>query len=112
MTGLTACCGRGVNAVGDLVVICCSSGCPDGVAISGMPGSGSRPPRPPGVNELARRPPRAAHATRNWLLASNKVSGRTTRLPLTSVFGATMVMVPLSPSSEEARITLSGVRMS
>jgi hypothetical protein len=56
------------------------------------------------LNELAGCPPRAAHATRNWLLASNKVSGRTVRLPLISVFGAVMVRLP------EALIVLSGVR--
>jgi hypothetical protein len=58
--GLVACCGLAVDVVDNPVAVCCSSGCPDGVAISGVPGSGGRPPRPPGVNELARRPPRAA----------------------------------------------------
>src|SRR3954466_9466487 len=94
MTGLTADVGRAVNAVGAPVAVCCPGGCPDGVAISGVPGSGGRPPRPPRANELPGRPPRAAHVTRNWLLASNKVSGSTVRLLLTSVFGAVMVMVP------------------
>src|SRR5688572_29304072 len=81
--GLTACGGRSVNVVGDPVAVCCSSGCPNELAASGAPGSGGRPPRPPGVNELARRPPRAAQASRNWLLASRKVSGNTVRLLLT-----------------------------
>ena len=94
MTGLAACGGLAVNAVGDPVAVCCPGGCPDGVAISGVPGSGGRPPRPPRANELLGRPPRAAHATRNWLLASKKVPGSTTRLLLMSVSGAEMVMFP------------------
>src|SRR3954463_15004988 len=92
--GLAACRGLAVNVVGDPVAVCCSSGCPNGLAASGVPGSGGRPPRPPGANELAGRPPRAAHVSRNWLLTSKKVSGSTVRLPLTSVFGAVMVMLP------------------
>src|SRR4051812_17663068 len=110
--GLTACCGLAVDVVGDPVSVCCSSGCPNGLAVSGVPGSGGRPPRPPALNELAWRPPRAAQASRNWLLTLNKVSGRTTKLPATSVFGAVMVMVPETLWAEEAWIPLSGVRMS
>jgi hypothetical protein len=60
------------------------------------------------VSGLVGQPPRAAHATRNWLLASTKVSGRTTML--ISVFGAAMTMLPAT--LPEAVITLSGVRMS
>src|SRR3954454_15503390 len=92
--GLTACGGRGVNAVGDPVAVCCSSGCPNELAASGAPGSGGRPPRPPALSELEGRPPRAAQGSRNWLLASRRVSGRTTKLLVTSVFGAAMVMLP------------------
>jgi len=44
------------------------------------------------------------------LLASTKVSGKTTRLLLISVFGAAMTMLPAT--LPEAVITLSGVRMS
>jgi hypothetical protein len=110
--GLAACDGFAVDVVGDPVAVCCPGDCPDGVAISGVPGSGGRPPRPPRANELPGRPPRAAHATRNWLLASKKVSGRTTKLPATSVFGAVMVMVPETLSSDAARITESELRMS
>src|SRR3954449_11613265 len=42
--GLTACCGLAVDVVGDLVVVCCSSGCPNELAVSGALGSGGRPP--------------------------------------------------------------------
>src|SRR3954451_22067069 len=90
--GLAADGGRD-EGVGDPVAVCCSSGCWNGLAANGVPGSDGRPPRPPALNELAGRPPRAAHATRNSLLASNKVSGRTVRLPVTSVFAAVMVML-------------------
>jgi hypothetical protein len=110
--GLAACRGFAVNAVGDPVAVCCSSGCRNGLAASGAPGSGGRPPRPPTVSELPGRPLRAAQVSRNWPLASRKVPSCTTKLPATSVFGAAMLMVPLSPSSEAAWITLSGVRMS
>src|SRR4051812_50124600 len=107
MTDLTADVGRAVNAVGAPVAVCCPGDCPDGVPTSGVPGSGGRPPRPPRANELPGRPPRAAQATRNWLLASKKVSGRTTKLPATSVFGAGMVLVPETLSSDGARIPSS-----
>jgi hypothetical protein len=107
--GLTACCDLAVDVVGDPVAVC-SSGCPNELAASGVPGSGGRPPRPPALNELAGRPPRAAQASRNSLLTSNKVPGRTIKLPATSVFGAVMVMVPETLWAEEAWITLSGVR--
>ena len=104
--GLAACDGFAVDVVGDPVAVCCPGDCPDGVAISGVPGSGGRAPRPPALNELAGRPPRAAQASRNWLLASRKISGSTTKLPAVSVFGAKMAKLP------EAVILLSGVRMS
>jgi hypothetical protein len=78
--------------------------------MAGQRGAGGRPPRPPRVSGLVGQPPRAAHATRNWLLASTKVSERTTRLLLISVFGAAMTMLPAT--LPEAVITLSGVRMS
>ena len=84
------------------------------VEVNDTPGSGGRPPRPPPVNELAGRSLRAAQASRNWLLASRKVSGRTTKLLKTSVVGAVMVMVPETFVLDEASITLcgSGVRIS
>jgi hypothetical protein len=108
MIGLAAGGGFAVNVVGAPVAVCCPDGCPNELAANGAPGSGGRPPRPPAMNELPGWPPRAAQASRNWLLASRKVSGRITRLPATSVFGAVMVMVPLNPSPEDAWITLSG----
>jgi hypothetical protein len=103
--GLAACGGRGVKGVGDPAALCCSSGCPNELVASGVPGSGGKPPRPLEAKELLGRPPRAAHVSRKWLLASNKVSGSTVRLLLTSVFGAVMIIAP------EASILLSGVRM-
>jgi hypothetical protein len=108
--GLTAGDGLAVDVVGDPVAVCCSSGCSNELAASGVPGSGGRPPRPPPANELVGRPPRAAQASRNWLLASNKVSGRITKLLLMSVFGAAMAMLPFT--IPEAVILLSGGRMS
>src|SRR4051812_31454964 len=108
--GLAACRGLAVDVVGGPVAVCCSSGCPNGLAASGVPGSGGRPPRPPALNELAGWPLRMAHATRNWLLASRKGPGRIVRLLLTSVFGAAMVMLPLT--IPEAVIRLAGSRMS
>jgi hypothetical protein len=78
---------RDVNALGGAVAVDGPGGSSNGVAASGAPGSGGRPPRPPGANELAGRPPRAAHTSRNWLPASRKVSGRTTKLPVISAFG-------------------------
>ena len=84
VTGLTACSSISV----DLVAIRCPSGCPYKLAASGVPRSDGKLPRPPAVNELAGRPPRAAQVSRNWLLASNKVSGSTVRLLLMSVLGA------------------------
>jgi len=83
LTGSAACVGRAVKAVGDPVAACCFSDGSNGLATSGASGSGGRPPRPPAVNELAGRPPRAAHATRNWLPASRKVLGRTASLSAT-----------------------------
>src|SRR3954462_2505238 len=70
--GLTACDSFAVDVVGDPVAVCCSSDCLDGLAVSGVPGSGGRPPRPPALNELVGRPPRAAHVSRSSLLTSNK----------------------------------------
>jgi hypothetical protein len=110
VTGLTTCAGRAVAAAGAPVAACCFSRCPKGWPASGAPGSGGRPPRPPGLSELAGRPPRAAQVSRNRLPASRKVPGRTTRLLLTSVFGA--VMVPETFSRDEAWITLPGARIS
>jgi hypothetical protein len=106
--GLAACCGLAVDVGSDPVAVCCPGDCPNELATSGVPGSGGRPPRPPALNELLGRPPRAAQTSRNSLLTSNKVPGRTTML--ISVFGAAMTMLPAT--LPEAVITLSGVRMS
>ena len=110
VTDSAACVGRGVKAVGAPLAACCVSRGPKGWPASGAPGSGGRLPHPPRVSELAGRSPRAAQASGNWLPASRKVPGRTTRLLLISVFGAAMTMLPATVP--EAVITLSGVRMS
>src|SRR3954447_24757039 len=106
VTGLAACGGRGVNAVGDPVAVCCSSGSPNGLAASGAPGAGGKPPRPPAMNELVGRPPRAAQVSRNWLLASRKVPGNATKLSFS------LAMTTLPAKAPEAWLRLSGVRMS
>ena len=108
--GLAACVGRAVAGVDEPVAACCPGDCPNELAASGAPGSGGRPPRPPALNELAGRPPRAAQASRNWLPASRKVPGRTTSPLVTSVFGALMAMLPAT--LPVAVILLSDERMS
>ena len=101
MVGLIACGDPGIDGASDPVAPCCANGCSNRPAASGAPGSGGRPPRLPAVNELIRPVLRAAQTSCNWLLASRKVPGSTVRLPVISVFGAVIVIVPATlPEAE------------